>query len=138
MKKNVKGYVSLISGLISVLFIILAYTVRTTKIVGTDNTFYGFKNVGFACLAIPFAIVALIFGILAMKGRRDTKGPRKASLILAIVMVVVSACSVVVTSMLFAAGNYANKGTKSVIYDSIKDNPDALKLFDDWAKELRK
>ena len=74
MKKNVKGYVSLISGLISVLFIILAYTVRTTKIVGTDNTFYGFKNVGFACLAIPFAIVALIFGILAMKGRRDTKG----------------------------------------------------------------
>ena len=73
-----------------------------------------------------------------MKGRRDTKGPRKASLILAIVMVVVSACSVVVTSMLFAAGNYANKGTKSVIYDSIKDNPDALKLFDDWAKELRK
>lgn len=138
MKKNVKGFISLFTGLGAVLFIILAFAVRATKIVGTNNTFYGFKNVGFACIAGLLALVALVFGILAIKGGRERKGPRKSGLILAIVMIVVSFCSFFLTAFFAAVSDYANHGEKSAVYDSIKNDADAKKFFDDFVKELRK
>ncbi len=138
MKKNVKGFISLFTGIAAVIFIILAFAVRTAKIKGSDTVFYSFKNVGFAGLAFLFGVVALIFGILSIKGGREKMGPRKSGLILAIVMIIVSFFSFFVTAFFAAVTDYANRGEKSFVYESIKNDADSKKFFDDFVKELRK
>lgn len=133
MQKNVKGYLGLTFGLLSVLFIILAF-IPTNPLKGIAINLHGSINVIFGWVACGLAILAIVFGALS-KRDADKKGPRKAGVIIGIFAVVISLLSVMVVSLSATLADYINEVPGNSISQSLSKSQ--LKELNESIEKLR-
>lgn len=135
-QKNVKGFIGLAAGLLSIVLFIAAFLVPTAPIKGSTVKFFGQINLILCGAAVILAIVAIVFGAISKKDA-DKKGPRKAGVIIGIIMLIFSLLGSLLMNLLVQITDYANNGKNSAIYELIKDNPESLKALDKAVEEFR-
>ena len=135
MQKNVKGYIGLCAGLLSIILVIAAGTLRLEPIKGSSVKFYGSANVYMCVAALVIAIVAIVFGALSKKDA-DKKGPRKPGVIIGIIMIFVSLIGMLFTGGASLITDYANNGENSKLYQALKDSDDGEKTLSDLDRTI--
>ena len=114
MQKNVKGIIGLICALASVILTGAAFCLPTSKINGSSISLYGSINV-YMCFGAAFlGLLAIIFGILAVRDR-DKKGPRKAGIIIGAIAIVIAMCSAGICGLVSAMVDYANGKSDTIV-----------------------
>lgn len=135
-EKNVKGIIGLVSGLLSLVLVLAALFVPTTPINGTSMKFYGNLNLILCGCAVVLASVAIVFGVMSRKDA-DKKGPRKAGVIIGVIMILVSLIAAGIVYVMTMVTDYANNGHDSKIYQMVKDDPETAKSLDEAVEKLR-
>lgn len=115
MKKNVKGFIGLFSGIAAFILIGVALFVPTNPIQGTVIALHGSVNVALALIGGLLGIVAIVFGIMSRKGRDTEIGPRKAGVIVGSFAILIALISCGICSMTQLIADYANGVPGNVI-----------------------
>lgn len=136
MQKNVKGFIGLFSGLLSIVLVLVAVFVPLEPLKGLGVNWHGKVNVYIAVGAIVLAIVAIVFGILSRKDV-DKKGPRKAGIIIGVIMVIISLIATGILAISYMMTDFINNGEESTLYQSAKDDPEQLKQLDEISQGIK-
>lgn len=108
MKKNVKGFISLFTGIAAFIVVGIALFVPTVPLMGTNILLYGSANVIIALAAALLGIAAMVFGIMSLSGKNTHKGPRKAGLIVGVCAILIAVGSAGFCGLVKTVCDYAN------------------------------
>ena len=136
MKKNVKGFIALFSGIAAIILINVALFVCNNTISGSSVALHSSFNVTLSLIAAGLGVVAIVFGILSVKDK-DKRGPRKAGIIIGVIAVIVGLISCLFCSLTRMLVDYANGKTEDNIISQMDEQSrkDLDKLIDDIRKE---
>lgn len=108
MKKNVKGFIGLFTGIAAFILIGIALFVPTNPIRDTGIALHGGANVAMAFIAALLGIVAIVFGVMSRKGKDTQTGPRKAGVIIGIFAILIALGTAGICSLSQSLADYAN------------------------------
>lgn len=131
--KNVKGFIGLFSALAALILICIALFVPFNPIEGTNVSLHGGPNIAMSWIAAGLGVIAIIFGILAVKDR-DKTGPRKAGIIIGAIAVVIAMISAGICSLFAMIADYAN-GKPNTIISQMSESE--RKSIDDMIDQLK-
>ena len=130
MKKNVKGFIGLFSGIAAFVLIIAALAVPTNPLNGTSLALHGSANTTMAMIAGVLGIAAIVFGIMSRKDA-DKTGPRKADVIVGVFAIIFALIAGGICSLSKTFVDYANgKLDTSVVQMDDNQKKDLDKLVD--------
>ncbi len=133
MKKNVKGFIGLFSGLAAFGCLIASF-IPLEEIQGSNGIkFYGSINTRLAFIGFILAIVAIVFGALSKK-YIDRKGPRKSGIVLGIFAVIISIFAMGITGVCSMVTDYAN-GKSTALVENV--SPEERQQIDDLVAQLK-
>lgn len=140
--KNVKGIISLLLAIASVICMVIALIFPMTALNGFgfkgETNYYGTPNLALSIISLLLAIAASVFGFLAAIGK-NKKGPRKSVLIIGIAAVILCIFSSVAVGMFASVTEYINsEGQSGYLAESAKKDPEQKKSIDKMVKELQK
>lgn len=134
MKKNVKGFIGLFSAIGAILLALAALFFPTAHITGSSLSLPGSMNVTMAAIAAGLGVIAIIFGILAVR-EPDKQGPRKAGIIVGVFAILIGLGSAAFCGMFGMIADYANKVPGNALSQSLPE--DQRQSFDKMIDELR-
>lgn len=134
MKKNVKGFIGLFTGIAAFILIGVALFMPTNPIAGTRLALHGNLNMMLALAGGALGIAAMVFGILSRKGRDTQKGPRKAGVIVGVCAVFIALISCGICSMTQLVADYANGVPGNAISQM---DPSARQEIDNSIRQLK-
>ncbi len=108
MKKNVKGFIGLFTGIAAFIAIFVSLFALTNPIKDWGFALHGGFNIAMAFVGVVLGIVAIVFGILSRKGRNTEKGPRKAGVIIGVFAVIIALLSAGLCSISKSVADYIN------------------------------
>ena len=114
MKKNVKGFIGLFTGIAAFILILAAIFVPANPISGSALALHGSANVIMALVGGLLGIVAIVFGVMSRKDA-DKKGPRKAGVIIGVFAIIFALLASAVCSLTKEIADYANGKPNSVL-----------------------
>lgn len=134
MKKNVKGFIGLFSAIGAILLALAALFFPTAHITGSSLSLPGSMNVTMAAIAAGLGVIAIIFGILAVR-EPDKQGPRKAGIIVGVFAILIGLGSAAFCGMFGMIADYANNVPGNALSQSLPE--DQRQSFDKLIDELR-
>ena len=134
MKKNVKGFIGLFSAIGGIILAIAALCFPTAHITGSSLSLPGSMNVTMAAIAAGLGVIAIIFGILAVR-EPDKQGPRKAGIIVGVFAILIGLGSAAFCGIFGMVADYANKVPGNALSQSLPE--DQRQSFDKMIDELR-
>ncbi|MBQ9460782.1 MAG: hypothetical protein IJU51_02530 [Clostridia bacterium] len=142
MKTNVKGVIGLITGLAALGLLGTAAFLHPEKLTGFGingkMSFFGMTNIIMAWSGVAIAIAAIVFGVMANK-KKDTKGPKKAGIVIGIIGVIIGLAVAGVVSLFSSITEFVNSDGKSgMLAEAISNSPDSQKNIDDFVRALQR
>lgn len=132
MKKNVKGFIGLFSAIGGIILAIAALCFPTAHITGSSLSLPGSMNTTMALIAAGLGVLAIIFGILAVR-EQDKQGPRKAGIIVGVFAILIGLGSAAFCGVFGMVADYANNVPGNTLSQSLQESQkkDFDKLIDD-------
>lgn len=134
MKKNVKGFIGLFAAIGAIVLALAALFFPTAHITGSSLSLPGSMNVTMALIAAGLGVLAIIFGILAVR-EPDKQGPRKAGIIIGVFAILIGLGAAAFCGIFGMVADYANNVPGNTISQSLDESQ--KKEFDKLVEQIR-
>ena len=134
MKKNVKGFIGLFAAIGAIVLAFAALIFPASHISGSSLSLPGSMNVTMALIAAGLGVLAIIFGILAVR-EPDKQGPRKAGIIVGLLAILLGLGAAALCVILGMVDDCANNGPGNTLSQSLDESK--KKEFDKLVEQIR-